>query len=105
MAELVDALGSGPSGGNTVEVRVLFWAPRSSFPAQVPRIRSVRVRPLARWRASLLEARLHALGSQIVVDLERLMDPRTVGEILDVIVGLEYRARLVPDHRGANVRD
>jgi hypothetical protein len=27
MAELVDALGSGPSGGNTVEVRVLFWAP------------------------------------------------------------------------------
>ena len=30
MAELVDALGSGPSGGNTVEVRVLFWAP--SFP-------------------------------------------------------------------------
>src|SRR5205823_3447199 len=34
MAELVDALGSGPSGGNTVEVRVLFWAPPSSFPAQ-----------------------------------------------------------------------
>jgi hypothetical protein len=31
MAELVDALGSGPSGGNTVEVRVLFWAPRQ-FP-------------------------------------------------------------------------
>ena len=29
MAELVDALGSGPSGGNTVEVRVLFWAPES----------------------------------------------------------------------------
>ncbi|VXC10299.1 hypothetical protein BURKHO8Y_190053 [Burkholderia sp. 8Y] len=27
MAELVDALGSGPSGGNTVEVRVLSWAP------------------------------------------------------------------------------
>jgi hypothetical protein len=27
MAELVDALGSGPSGGNTVEVRVLFRAP------------------------------------------------------------------------------
>ena len=24
---MVDALGSGPSGGNTVEVRVLFWAP------------------------------------------------------------------------------
>jgi hypothetical protein len=29
MAELVDALGSGPSGGNTVEVRVLFWAPNT----------------------------------------------------------------------------
>src|SRR5690606_12079494 len=28
MAELVDAPGSGPGGGNTVEVRVLFWAPR-----------------------------------------------------------------------------
>ena len=26
MAKLVDALGSGPSGGNTMEVRVLFWA-------------------------------------------------------------------------------
>jgi hypothetical protein len=31
MAELVDALGSGPSGGNTVEVRVLFWAPPIIF--------------------------------------------------------------------------
>ncbi|CAG9193261.1 hypothetical protein BCAR13_1070029 [Paraburkholderia caribensis] len=29
VAELVDALGSGPSGGNTVEVRVLSWAPLS----------------------------------------------------------------------------
>ncbi len=28
MAELVDALGSGPSGSNTVQVRVLFWAKR-----------------------------------------------------------------------------
>ncbi len=27
MAELVDASGSGPGGGNTVEVRVLFRAP------------------------------------------------------------------------------
>ena len=27
MAELVDALGSGPSGCKTVEVRVLSWAP------------------------------------------------------------------------------
>ena len=30
VAELVDALGSGPSGGNTVEVRVLSWAPDQS---------------------------------------------------------------------------
>ena len=29
MAELVDAPGSGPGGGNTVEVRVLSWAPDS----------------------------------------------------------------------------
>ena len=28
MAELVDALGSGPSGSNPLEVRVLFWAPK-----------------------------------------------------------------------------
>ncbi len=28
VAELVDAPGSGPGGGNTVEVRVLSWAPR-----------------------------------------------------------------------------
>ncbi len=27
VAELVDALASGASGGNSVEVRVLFWAP------------------------------------------------------------------------------
>jgi hypothetical protein len=27
VAELVDAPGSGPGGGNTVEVRVLSWAP------------------------------------------------------------------------------
>ncbi len=27
LPELVDALGSGPSGGNTVEVRVFSWAP------------------------------------------------------------------------------
>ena len=36
MAELVDALGSGPSGGNTVEVRVLFWAPCHAGAAQTP---------------------------------------------------------------------
>ena len=29
MAELVDALGSGPSSGNTVEVQILFWAPNT----------------------------------------------------------------------------
>jgi hypothetical protein len=28
VAELVAALGSGPSGGNIVEVRVLSWAPK-----------------------------------------------------------------------------
>jgi hypothetical protein len=28
VAELVDALGSGPSGGNTVGVRVPSWAPK-----------------------------------------------------------------------------
>ena len=39
MAELVDALGSGPSGGNTVEVRVLFWAPGYN----TSRSRSLRV--------------------------------------------------------------
>ena len=27
VAKLVDALGSGPSGSNTVDVRVLSWAP------------------------------------------------------------------------------
>ena len=47
MAELVDALGSGPSGGNTVEVRVLFWAPfiifrRSARPAY-PAVKPARV--------------------------------------------------------------
>jgi hypothetical protein len=29
VAELVDAPGSGPGGGNTVEVRVLSWAPKT----------------------------------------------------------------------------
>ena len=37
MAELVDALGSGPSGGNTVEVRVLFWAPQFRKPCSSSR--------------------------------------------------------------------
>ncbi len=39
MAELVDALGSGPSGGNTVEVRVLFWAP--GYILQDPALRRI----------------------------------------------------------------
>ena len=30
MAELVDALGSGPSGGNTVQVQILFWATKAN---------------------------------------------------------------------------
>ena len=58
MAELVDALGSGPSGGNTVEVRVLFWAPHLTarfgepFPFFVPRERHTCV-----CRVSGLEGR------------------------------------------------
>ena len=63
MAELVDALGSGPSGGNTVEVRVLFWAP-----ARVSRFtqgkgtgaRSVPERTLAEARDLRDEARYKA---------------------------------------------
>ncbi len=31
MAELVDALGSGPSPCKRVEVRVFFWAPFSRY--------------------------------------------------------------------------
>jgi hypothetical protein len=34
MAELVDALGSGPSDGNIVEVRVFFRAPKHKKIAQ-----------------------------------------------------------------------
>ena len=33
MAELVDALGSGPSAGNGVEVQILFRAPSKKEPA------------------------------------------------------------------------
>ena len=39
VAELVDALGSGPSGGNTVEVRVLSWAPDQKNPHRFPALR------------------------------------------------------------------
>ena len=35
MAELVDALASGASGSNIVEVRVLFWAPIIPLPLGV----------------------------------------------------------------------
>ena len=38
MAELVDALGSGPSGSNPLEVRVLFWAPDSKNRRFVPSV-------------------------------------------------------------------
>jgi hypothetical protein len=48
MAELVDALGSGPSGGNPMEVRVLFSAPRIEYYQTIISI----------WRASC------AMGSQ-----------------------------------------
>ncbi len=46
MAELVDALGSGPSGGNTVEVRVLFWAPRFFISRLFPFSNQAVMRPL-----------------------------------------------------------
>ena len=36
VAELVDAPGSGPGGGNTVEVRVLSWAPRFRKAGSMP---------------------------------------------------------------------
>ena len=49
VAELVDALGSGPSGGNTVGVRVPSWAPNkqaAGLPRRlfylVPREKSLR---------------------------------------------------------------
>ena len=37
MAELVDALGSGPSPRKRVEVRVFFWAPFSKNSEEVQR--------------------------------------------------------------------
>jgi hypothetical protein len=37
VAELVDALVSGISGGNTVEVRVFSWAPKFKKPSQPTR--------------------------------------------------------------------
>ncbi len=37
MAELVDALGSGPSPRKRVEVRVFFWAPFSRNSGRVRR--------------------------------------------------------------------
>ena len=47
MAELVDALGSGPSAGNGVEVRVLFRAPNKKTASAVffrpPKSRSLRL--------------------------------------------------------------
>src|SRR5665213_685418 len=45
MAELVDAPGSGPGGGNTVEVRVLFWAPVTG---RIPSLFITRRVPAAR---------------------------------------------------------
>src|SRR5690606_40104031 len=49
VAELVDALGSGPSGGNTVEVRVFSWAPllRSS---RLRKKTATDASALPRWR-------------------------------------------------------
>ena len=49
---------------------------------------------------SSAEPRLQARRPQLVVDLERLVDPRIVGQVVDVEVGLGDRARLPPQHRG-----
>ena len=62
MAELVDALGSGPSGGNTVEVRVLFWAPQFRKPCSSSRAFSF----LARKGKSLRTSRGDSKGLRLL---------------------------------------
>ena len=44
MAELADALGSGPSGRKVVEVRVLLSAPKTAFSSQPSALNSEGVR-------------------------------------------------------------
>ncbi len=61
MAELADALGSGPSDRKVVEVRVLLSAPRARF--RVSGLRS---------QLSALSSQLSALSSQERHKLDRL---------------------------------
>ena len=46
------------------------------------------------------QPRLQPVRAQVVVDLERLVDPRIVGQVVDVEVRLEHRAGLPPQHGG-----
>ena len=114
MAELVDALGSGPSGGNTVGVRVPSWAPaiRSANtdglrkPARFIFVvaHSVEKPSQVSWLGSA-QARVELLRPQRVIFLERLMDPRIRGQVLHMVIGLERRDRLVPNDGGAHFND
>lgn len=61
MAELVDALASGASGGNFVEVRVLSWAPRLTVDRKKPRFGGVFCVWAIAWagqRAALIDSAL-----------------------------------------------
>src|SRR5690606_20369817 len=87
MAELVDAPGSGPGGGNTVEVRVLFWAPFAGLRMQASRFAA---------RRGLSPPHLQVRRPHVVVFLEGLMDPRIARQLLDGVVGLGDRGALSP---------
>src|SRR5438874_9362666 len=45
------------------------------------------------------------LRTETVVLLERLMDPRVVGQVLDVVVGNDLRRTLPPQHCAAHFAD
>ena len=89
MAELVDALGSGPSGGNTVEVRVLFWAPCHAGAAQTPSF-------VFNGHEG---ADLNLQVPYIVIQLKGLNNPRIVCKILTVVIGYSNRTGLAPNDR------